>query len=267
MNSTTPQQEITEKYLKESFDSTVWSYSRISSFYSCPYSFYDTYVLGNRRSNFHAFVGSAVHQILEDFYTYHLVGGKLLHHDVIRETLTSKFDTAMQSNPHHHNIYPKIREGVYRNVRNGLAAFVPDYSIVHVERKIEYKIGEFSFQAYLDYETKRKVGDYKSRYNKTYATQQNLYMYAKKTLDGTPLGYEIVGYKEGFKKTFVEWDKGDVYESLDWAVQGIEDIRKALVECDFPKTPPTDEKKPNDKFFCEQLCRGCELSGSEEFEL
>jgi len=255
-----------EQYLKEKFDSTVWSYSRIASFYSCPYSFYDTYILGNRRSNFHAYVGSAVHTILEDFYSYHLSGGVNLHHKVIRETLTAKFDTLMKSNPHHNEVFPKVREGVYRNVKKGLNLFEPQYDIIHVERKIEYKIEGYNFQAFLDYEKRLRVGDYKSKHDRDYSTQQNLYMYAKKEADGVvPTGYEIVAYKEGMENVFTEWDKDSVYDSLEWAVQGIKDIRQALVDDSFPKTPPINKKKPDDKFFCEALCRGCEESGSSEF--
>ena len=253
-------QELAQKYLKEQFDNTVWSYSRIASFYSCPYSFYDTYILGNRRGNFHAYVGSSVHQILEDFYSYHLSGGKKLRPKKIIDTLNAKFDLLMDNNPYANEVYPQVKNGVYRNVKKGLDSFIPNYFITAVERKILYSIGEYKFQAFLDFECgDYKHGDYKSRYDDKYSTQQNLYMYAKQVDSGTiPDSYDIVEYKNGFNAVNIRYNKGDVYLSLDWAVQGIEDIKKALMAGDFPKTPPINESKPKDKFFCEQLCRGCE---------
>ena len=45
----------------------IYSYSRIENFHNCPYSYYITYVEGNRSSdNVYSFLGSATHELLEE---------------------------------------------------------------------------------------------------------------------------------------------------------------------------------------------------------
>ena len=62
--------ELCDQFLEEQWDSMVWSYSRVSSYAHCPYTWYETYVLGNRKGNFYAYAGSAYHKVMEDFYNF-----------------------------------------------------------------------------------------------------------------------------------------------------------------------------------------------------
>ena len=51
----------------ESKDKKVYSYSRLENFHNCPYSYYITYIEGNRSEhNIYSFLGSVVHELLEE---------------------------------------------------------------------------------------------------------------------------------------------------------------------------------------------------------
>lgn len=248
-------EELCEKFLKEKFDTRQWSYSAVSSFLKCPYSFYDTYILGNRRGNYHAYVGTSFHEVMEDYYNYVLRGGKELPLARVREVLEIKLVEKLDANPYFFYWDASIRKKLLSSVR----CFVPEDRIKYAERKIEFKVEEYNFVGYLDLDegAGKWHYDFKSKIDDTYYPQQYLYMYGKKQVDKTsPRGFGLIAYKEDMKPDHVTWEeaKDEVYLTVDDMVDGIRRIREALRTGVFPQTQPPD-KHGKVGFFCTELCQ------------
>lgn len=244
--------ELCEQYLEEKFDEITWSFSRINSFYTCPLTWYDTYVLGNYSTNYLAEVGSLVHNILEDYYKYHLAGGTRLLNEEIREVLVKKFVKGLKKVKSFDK--PPWHRGHENNIIKGLNTFVHDPEIIAVEREYLFEINGYKFKGFIDFEEEYFTGDYKSKWSfEKYAHQQSLYVTAREYNGVYTKGFKVVEYKKNMAEPVTYTDTVVIQDDAHlWAVKGVEDIRKALQTASFPATP--------DSFFCYSLCgvRGCE---------
>lgn len=248
-------QQLCEAFLKEKFETRQWSYSAVSSFLQCPYSWYKTYILGERLGNYHSYVGTAFHEVMEDYYNYVLRGGKKLSLLRVREVMTKKLEKKLEANPY----YFYWDNSVRKKMMSSIACFVPEDRVKYAERKINFKVDKYDFVGYLDldegaggwhYDFKSKIGD-------SHYPQQYLYMYGKKMVDKTsPRGFGIIAYKEDLAVDYVSWEdsKYDVYDTVDNIIAGVKGIKEALKSGDFPQTPPADERGKTG-FFCTELCR------------
>jgi len=238
--------QLCERYLEEKFDDVVWSFSRINSFYICPYTWYSTYVLGNYSSNYLADVGSLVHNILEDYYKYVLAGGERMLDVEIREVLVKKFTRGLKKittfdKPHWY-------KGHERNIVQGLNTFTHNPDIIATEREYLFEIEGYKFKGFIDFEEQDFTGDYKSKWSfEKYAHQQCLYISAREYNGVHTKGFKVVEYKKDMSVPVFYTDTKIIQgDAEDWAVKGIKDIRKALEKAEFPNSP--------DFFFCNNLC-------------
>lgn len=249
-------QELCDKFLKQEFDTRQWSYSAVSSFNRCPYSWYKTYILKEKSENYHNYIGSCFHKAVEDFYNFYLGGGRL-ERKVIIETLQKKLTVAYNNNPHVGDVPMYMDKAIRKNVINSLVWFAVNPDIKYVERKIEYKIDDYNFVGYLDLDegAGKWHYDWKSKVNDSHHPQQNLYMYGKKLVDGVkPTGFGIIPYKQNLQTELVKYNREDVSNTVESILEGIRGIKEALLNGDFPEKP-VDLDKKGDSFFCEQLCR------------
>ena len=262
--------ERVREYL-DKWDDIEWSASRVSSFISCPYNFYGTYILKLSSDNYFAYRGSMIHDIMEEYYKY--MQGLRISLVTMRKLLTRKFEYLMDKCPHEAVSYYTDKNGKvgkramnHKNLSESLASWTPMSNVQYVEREIKFPVHGYNFRAFLDFERgydrleptglKEPItwhGDYKSSWDpKKYEFQQYLYMYGKELVDGKrPVGFEVIEYKNNFKPVAMKYDKTTIKFVTSKAKDAIDDIKKALeTEC-FPKNP-------KDKFFCQNLCKMCE---------
>ena len=237
-----------EEFLEERWDNMLWSVSNLSSFDHCQYSWYCERVLGIRKGNFHAYVGTSLHEIMEDYYNYVLGGGSV---DLVtmRLALSNKLTSKLLKNPYANEVSKTIRNGSYRKVLESLWYHEPISGVTAVERKVLFEVGGYEFVGLIDLDTPLWHYDWKSTWNeKKYGRQQALYMYAKEQIDGTKVkGYRIPQYKKNMDIVEVERFPPDINTSVEWVEYTIPKIRKALETGEF-------RKNPNDSFFCTSLC-------------
>ena len=262
--------ERVREYL-DKWDDIEWSASRVSSFISCPYNFYGTYILKLSSDNYFAYRGSMMHDIMEEYYKY--MQGLEIPLETMRELLTRKFEYLMEKCPHEAVSYYTDKNGKvgkrdmnHKNLSDSLASWTPMSNVQYVEREIKFPVHGYNFRAFLDFERGYNKlgpngsfelitwhGDYKSSWDpKKYEFQQYLYMYGKELVDGKrPVGFEVIEYKNNFKTVVMQYDKTTIKFVTSKAKDAIDDIKKALeTEC-FPKNP-------KDKFFCQNLCKMCQ---------
>lgn len=238
--------KLCEQYLEETFDDVKWSFSRINSF-NCPYSWYETYLLKKRKSNFHAEVGTAYHEIMEDFYTFKIAGGDIPL-DEIKLTLHKKLSSKLLKNPCRNEVFPNMRKSIESKLLASLAHFEVFEDVTAVERYIEFEVAGVKFCGYIDLDAGEYTYDWKSRWSHKYEHQQNLYLYGKEQIDGiVTKGYRIPQYKEGLEIARFPRKQHNIDNAIKWVGHGVERVRLALEAADFPKNP-------NDSGFCKILC-------------
>lgn len=241
---------LCDQYLAEKWDTIVWSYSRIETMYKCPYTFYDNYVVGNRSTNYLAYRGTMLHDIIDSFYTK---GGIALGLDLdtVRDTMIKKFDYYMQKWEE-----PKTFKDIEgeEKIRNSIRQFVPREDIIQTERTVLFELGGYNFQAKLDYETEDVHGDFKSTWNKQYFNQQLLYAFARQRDAGRPMlnKFEVSQYNIGFKVKEIKFSDLDLRDMRNYYTDGIRMIKTALETAEFPYNTKS-------KWFCQNLCKKCDL--------
>lgn len=242
-----------EEYLETKFDDVVWSPSRLSCYDNCPYEFYLKYLLGQRGTNWYAYIGTGVHNIIEDYYN---VGhAKGLDTDIIVETMVKKFALVVSA---WEEWRPHSWKAQCNKIVDGLMSFKPLDTVTDIERTILFDFEGYKFQAKLDAEEGDDWHiDYKSRWDKKkYGHQQTLYMYAKEIEQAAPpKGFKIIQYKERMSTVEIDYSKGDVELTKNWMRYTIGKIRRDLERGEFTKNPA-------DKFYCTELCQAplCEHS-------
>lgn len=248
-----------EEFLAD-FGNKRWSFSNLSSFNQCRYTWYEQKVLGVKsEGNFHAYVGTSFHKVMEDYYKFILAGGKidLVSHKL---TLTQKLASKLSKNPYGSQVSEIIRNGSYRNTLESIWYHVPFRGVTAVERYIEFEVAGVKFCGYIDIDMKDGHADWKSKWDGwKYMHQQVLYAYGKYLIDGTPpQKFYIPQYKKNMDVEEVPIKKSDVDKAVKWVGQTVEHIKYALENYDFPKSP-------NDSFYCSSLCSSntCEFRNSK----
>ena len=235
------------------FSDWVWSYSRLTLFEQCPYSFALKYIYNepSEQTNFYAGFGSYMHRIHELFYT-----GVLKQEELIPYYI-GHFDEV----GHHKGRSKYFIEGL--NYLEGGMKIVPS-SIIGVEQRINFKVGDYDFTGIIDLLYKNEAGeiticDHKSpplqpRSNRKKPTASDreldqylkqLYLYAHGVHQ---LGLGNVGALE-FNCFRVSKTVQDVYskekedEAVEWALNTIHNIENASTFSPI-----------EDWFYCHNLC-------------
>lgn len=120
----------------------TWSYSRITSFETCPYAWFQKYILdAAKQPNFYSSYGSLVHSILEAYYKG----------NVKRENLVLLFLTGFQNNVVRDGIPQSIVHNYMKQGVDYFTNFKPvKYDVVAVEKKVDFEIGGKHFVGFID---------------------------------------------------------------------------------------------------------------------
>ena len=131
----------------------VWSHSRIGQFNSCRYGFYLKYILGLKEENrFMSQFGGYIHRIFEKYFNGELPAEKLYEYYICN---FSKNVTAPAPNT-------KIFSSYFNSASEYFKNFNPKSfdTIVGVEKKYKFKIGDKKFTGIVDLITKSADGKY-----------------------------------------------------------------------------------------------------------
>jgi RecB family exonuclease len=227
-----------------------YSYSKLTSFYECPYAFYRNYQKHERgESNLFASYGILVHSILERY-----AKGELNLEDLVDE-FTSSFEMSINE--------PIIMFGkdltdsyfdkgvTFFSNFNGFWGLTP----LESEYKFEIELGDNTFVGIIDLVAEDDKGniiiiDHKSssKFSKKdlKSKSKQLYLYSKAIYDKYgkfPKELWFNHFKNDYREK-IEFDKAFYEDTIQWALDTIEAIEACM---DF-------NPNNNDKFYCGYLC-------------
>lgn len=239
-----------------SIEDMVWSYSRIESFEDCQYRFFLKYISRCKGvEKFYASYGSWMHKLIERFYR-----GELSKDEMLTEFLTGFSENVKGIRPQESTVLKYIQCGV-----EYLKGFQPfKYSMVGVEKRVDFDIDGLRFIGYIDYLGQDDDGnlviiDNKSRDMKPRSKR------AKPTVKDKELDSmlrQLYIYSAAIKQEFGKFPKllcfncfrtgvfieepfrKEAYdEAIEWAKRQIEEIKT------------TEDFYPNRDFFsCYYIC-------------
>jgi len=241
-----------------------FSYSSLTTYSTCPYSFRLTYLdKCDRISNFYGQYGNLIHDTMFQYFASNLDVFELSGY------FTSKYDTVMLAPP---PSYPIGMEEKYKEA--GLEffdnfSFDKDlYDIILNEEKLEFEFDEGAmFVAKPDLVLFEKptgkflLYDYKTaapfRIDKRsgletvdnkklegYYKQMYIYTYALRNYKFTPIDEIVLWFTRPDRKVTVPWNEDKEEESINWLHKMISKIRKD--ENFFPNN--------SNSYFCLNLC-------------
>ena len=254
-----------------------WSYSRITCYHNCPYSFFLGYIVDDddqylSEGNYYAEVGSFVHLILEKIFK-----GELSPDDAL-QYYVDHFDD---------NVFYETRQSAMDKTYELCADYfaevdfnwLNDYEILGVEKKIDIQIDKYRFTGFIDLLLKDKktneiiVLDHKSsaypfkKDGKTVLKKsesdfdkysKQMYLYCKAIYDeyGEYPRWIVWNHFKDNKIAKIPFKKEDYDKAIEWFIEVIHEIEK-------------DESfEPNlDYFYCTQLCNFrsvCEYVNQDE---
>lgn len=236
-------------------NSTVWSYSRLSTFHNCPYQFYIKYFCHEKdKPMFFAEYGTYAHEIIENYYR-----GNLSKEEMPIKFLTGFTENVKGDRPKKDLVQKYINLGTeyFKN-------FEPfPFNMIDVEKKVEFEVAGLKFIGFIDYLGEKdgeyyivdnKSRDLKKRSKRETPTQNDklidkmlrqLYIYSAAVKDEYgkfPKALCFNCFKAG--NFIVEPFRMDKYEeAINWAVETVEEIKQ------------TDDFYPHtDYFSCNNIC-------------
>lgn len=232
-----------------------WSYSRLTSFESCPFGWFLRYIKIRRENDtFYASYGSLVHRILAGFYS-----GRLEKSALPTEFLMRFREEVKGFRPAASTVEKYVKEGA-EYLRH---PFVPDGEIIGVEEEIEFTVCGIPFVCFIDLLTKEDgklvITDHKSRVFKSQkeadGMMRQLYLYAaavQERYGEFPAVLRFNCFRDG-RIVERDFDDGVFVDTAAWACTTVKAIEGAE---DFFKNP--------EWFKCRNLCGYSEIC--EEFE-
>lgn len=134
-------------------DNMLWSFSRLNSFYNCPYEWYEKYIMCQYGdTNFFSEFGTCCHETLEKY-----AKGQISLFE-ISETYEKEFEKTVRCDAPV-NKYVDIKQSYYDK---GLDYFdnidlnLDDYEVLGVEKEVRFKIDDKDFIGYIDLLLKEK---------------------------------------------------------------------------------------------------------------
>ena len=242
-------------------DKEVYSYSRLSSYDACPYSYYATYRLDERDEDSQwGALGSHAHDTIEL---------------VLKKEMDSSFaaDYFYSNMPELH--FPNMKEGYKERLIGDCLGFFENLPILQSELQFNNVIGierEFivdidgeKLRGFIDAEFKLEDGilnrDWKTSSMSGFSGKElkkkarQLYLYSKSTKEHFGefpkyLEFYMIKYKKPIR---IEFNEKDYQEAIDWALRTIEAINNDKIW-----------EKVESYFKCKNLCSStsCPLSGN-----
>lgn len=250
-------------------DTMTWSFSRLNSFYNCPYEWKLHYIeCSQSENNFFGEYGSFIHKILEMYIKGELSLFELnsYYEDHFNEYVTHEAPP---------NKYVDIRQSYYDKgieYLNNINLDLEKYKILGVEKKVEFNIAGKDFVGYIDLLVRDKktkeitIIDHKSASIKTLKngkvskSDMQHFLEFKRQL----CLYAIPIFKEYGEVSKLKWnmfkdqkwieiplEKSDLNEAIEWAKSTI-----AYIESEKNWFPNPDYYYCN--FLCGQRNHACE---------
>lgn len=242
-------------------DDMVFSFSNLTAFETCPYSWYLKYIQNEEgENNIYGEFGSCCHTILEKF-----VKGEIQQEDLTTEYI-DEFEKTVTPTPWNENaITPLFNAGFdYFNKCSMKTLHIDDCKTIGVEYKCNFKVGNNKFIGFIDLLVQdnqgdliiidHKSGEYpmtksgtvKAKHEqKLESYKRQLYLYAKAVYEEFhkfPKSLVWNFFKSG-DWLIIPFDENEYHDTLKWAENVIDDIYFTV---DF---------KPNPSFFfCKNIC-------------
>lgn len=245
----------------------VWSFSSLSMYKcgtsGCPYAFYQKYIEKVRGiSNFYAENGTIMHDILE-----RIIKKELDVNDAPREYMDRFYDITVETKQ-------KIMDSTYDKCIDYLCTLdydvISGYEILGVEKHIEFKVGDYNFQGYIDLLIRNKDGeiivvDHKSgkypfskkgdvlasEVDELEKHKKQLYLYSKAIHDEYNTYPKYLAwnhFKDGGKIAKITFNHKEYENTLKWALDTIDEIKNDM----------TFSENKN-WFYCNNLCNYREM--------
>lgn len=256
---------------KDQLDAMVWSYSRVNSYFTCPYMFKLTYLdhVEKAGSSFGEW-GSLCHSIYEDY-----AKGDLAIYE-LGEAYDDRWSTYMLTD------FPPSRGGVMasnyynrgKELFDTFEGFPSNWEILAVEQEVSLTIGDKQFVGYIDLLVRDKtdgrlmVVDHKSKSKFANADELEhytfqLYLYALwvyETYSEYPKQLVFNMFRTGTEKIEPFTEQG-LQKAIDWFTSTINSIYSDVDFWDKIELSYEASNKPlssfnNTDFFCNYIC-GC----------
>ena len=224
-------------------DSMVWSFSRLSSYYTCPYEWKKIYVdCDDKEENFAAQFGGYIHKIIE-LYTK----GELSIFELSQYYEDHYYEYVTCDPPP--NKYVDMGQKYYdagHDYFDNIDLELDKYQVLGVEKELRFKIGNYDFIGYIDLLLKDKLNgeiiilDHKSANIGVLKSGQiakkdrehfesfkkQLYLYSKPIIEEygrvDKLKWNL--FKEQ-RSIEIPWKKEEYDAAIKWAVNTIEMIK------------------------------------------
>lgn len=124
-------------------DQMVWSYTRITTFDSCPYQWYMKYIKHYKEApQFYSSYGSFIHELIEKYYKG----------EISKEGMAARFLIDFKNKVQGKRPKPEIVDSYIHAGLDYLRGFKPfPFNMLAVEKKVEFKIGGRPFIGFIDY--------------------------------------------------------------------------------------------------------------------
>lgn len=249
-------------------DEIRFSYSSLSSFRTCPYSFKLTYIdKAERVGNFYGEFGSLTHKIFEKYFSGELEAYELSSY------FEENFDTSIVSGP------PSYPAGIVEKYKAAGMLFFDnfsfkkdDYEVISIEEELKGEVRGIKFIGKPDLILREKktnniyLFDYKSsapfwidkRTGKEredtqklagYYTQMYLYVHMLRLVKGIDVSKITLWFTRPHRQVTVECNKQNEEDALNWLEETVNLIKSSD---DFPYNNGS-------KYFCDNIC-GVRLS-------
>lgn len=229
-----------------------YSFSKLSSWWTCPYGFYQRYIehkagIGNAFASF----GTFVHALMEQY-----AKGEVELWD-LPQIYEWQFDTAVPEK-FPYNKYVNLRDNYYVQGLNFLKNFqgYENTKILGIEEEFSITIDDWKFDGIIDLvfqdaNERLIIRDYKSKAafknddeKHKYARQLYLYaLYVKEKYGRYPDELQFLMFRKQTEPVCISFDINDLNEALQWAKNTVHIIRNTF---DYPAQC--------EEFFSENLC-------------
>lgn len=242
-------------------DTMTWSFSRLNSFYNCPYEFFLHYIQCNKSENgFFGEYGTLIHTILEKY-----AKGELSLFE-LNQYYEEHFNECIPHNTPP-NKYVDIRQSYYdkgMEYLDNIDLYLENYEILGVEKKVNFKIKDKDFVGYIDLLVRDKetneiiIIDHKSASIKILKNgsiskpdrrhflefKRQLYLYSIPIIKeyGSVSKLKWNMFKEQ-KWIEVSWKQEEYDEAVQWAEDTLELIERETLWLPNP-----------DYYYCHYLC-------------
>lgn len=230
----------------------IWSFSRLNSFYQCPWQFKLQYIDCNKgEGNFFAEFGTKIHGILEDY-----AKGKLEIYELADTYEKTYTDTVIHKAPP--NKYVDLNQKYYDSGYEYLMNFegFGNYEIVAAEKEINFKINNINVKGYIDLLLKDKEGNFIIADHKSSAVKSKTSEKAKEYIKQMTL-YAIGIYEEyGVypKELHINAFRENKYYVVPFNINEVENVKQWVL--DTVNLIMKEEKwlPKSDNYFCNWLC-------------